>query len=366
MSHGKLRQEKNCLNCDHIVEERFCPHCGQENTEIRQPFYYLFTHFFEDFTHYDGQFWKTMRYLVFAPGRLTKIYLLGKRQSYVPPVKLYIFISFVTFFIASFVGLNINNKKSHGEDSLRVAPIELDSATRKIALDAALSDPLLTSEDSLNIRKALGDLPVYDGIKADNIGKMGDISLKDANIGDTYSLAEYDSLINKNHSFIRKLLRPFVKKFFEFKEQELTFSEIAQNFLIVFMHTLPKALFFYLPFFAFILWVFHDKKKWWYFDHGVFTLHYFSFLLLIVLFFLILNLIEPMLNSYSWFNYLSTWLYAIAIIYASIYFFIAHRRYYGTRKRKSILIGITVFFINTFAFSILLLMLALMSLLLIH
>ncbi|WP_228372498.1 DUF3667 domain-containing protein [Chryseobacterium daeguense] len=75
MSHGKLREEKDCLNCGHLVEERFCPHCGQENTQTRQPFHYLFTHFVEDFTHYDGQFWKTMKYLLFRPGKLTKEYL---------------------------------------------------------------------------------------------------------------------------------------------------------------------------------------------------------------------------------------------------------------------------------------------------
>lgn len=39
MSHGKLREEKNCLNCGHFVEEKFCPNCGQENTETRKPFH---------------------------------------------------------------------------------------------------------------------------------------------------------------------------------------------------------------------------------------------------------------------------------------------------------------------------------------
>ena len=103
MSHGKLREEKNCLNCGHIVEEKFCPNCGQENTETRRPFHYLFSHFIEDLTHYDGQFWGTIKNLLFKPGKLTQTYLEGKRQRYVPPVKLYIFISFITFFLFSII-----------------------------------------------------------------------------------------------------------------------------------------------------------------------------------------------------------------------------------------------------------------------
>ena len=109
MSHGKPREEKNCLNCGHHVEEKFCPNCGQENTEPRKPFHYLFTHFIEDFTHYDGQFWGTIKNLLFKPGKLTNTYLEGKRQQFVPPVKLYIFMSFVTFFLfAMFPPFNFN------------------------------------------------------------------------------------------------------------------------------------------------------------------------------------------------------------------------------------------------------------------
>src|SRR5690606_28206048 len=62
-------------------------------------FHYLFTHFFEDLFHYDSGFWKTMKALLFRPGIIIKEYLLGKRKSFVPPVKLYIFISFAAFFI---------------------------------------------------------------------------------------------------------------------------------------------------------------------------------------------------------------------------------------------------------------------------
>lgn len=357
MSHGKLREEKNCLNCGHFVEEKFCPHCGQENSENRQPFHYLFTHFFEDFTHYDGQFWKTIKYLLFFPGKLTKIYLSGKRQGYVPPVKLYIFISFVTFFIASFVGTH-----NHADNSGNVS---LDSLQKEI-LRKELNQDLLANGsigvlDSAELNSKIDQVFNLDSLQHGEAADLSKTKLFSFN-----SLAEYDSISRVNPSIIRKIFRPYVNKYFELKELQVPLNDIVQSFVTVFMHTFPKALFFYLPIFALILYLFHDKKKWWYYDHGVFTLHYFSFLLMIATLFLIMNLIEPSLHAYAWFNHLSTWIYGIAMIYAGLYFFIAQHRFYATRKRRSILIGILVFIVNSFAFSILLMILVSISLLLIH
>ena len=109
MSHNKLRTDKTCLNCNHVVDQRFCPNCGQENIDTRKTFYQLFVHFFEDLTHYENSFWKTIRNLIFKPASLTKEYLSGKRMSYLAPIRLYIFISFVTFFVMSIVPENEND-----------------------------------------------------------------------------------------------------------------------------------------------------------------------------------------------------------------------------------------------------------------
>jgi hypothetical protein len=99
MSKSPLRKDKTCLNCRYVVENRFCPNCGQENTDTRKTFYHLFVHFFEDLTHYENAFWKTIKNLLFKPAALTKEYLSGKRLSYLAPIRLYIFISFITFFL---------------------------------------------------------------------------------------------------------------------------------------------------------------------------------------------------------------------------------------------------------------------------
>ena len=101
MSKEKLRIDKTCLNCNYVVDQRYCPNCGQENTISTKSFHHIFIHFFEDLTHYDNAFWRTIFYLFFKPAALTKAYLSGKRLSFLAPVRLYIFISFVTFLLLS-------------------------------------------------------------------------------------------------------------------------------------------------------------------------------------------------------------------------------------------------------------------------
>ncbi|MDP3312207.1 DUF3667 domain-containing protein [Lutibacter sp.] len=111
MSKEKLRSETNCLNCNHMVEKRYCPNCGQENSVIHKSFYHLFIHFFEDLTHYDNSFWRTITYLLFKPAAVSKAYTSGQRLSFLPPMRLYIFTSFITFFLISLFPSE-NNKTS--------------------------------------------------------------------------------------------------------------------------------------------------------------------------------------------------------------------------------------------------------------
>ena len=118
MGNHKLRQDTECQNCGQEVTQKYCPNCGQANTETRQSFVHLAGHVVEDLVHYDGAFWKTIKYLLFRPARLTKEYIAGRRISYVPPVKLYIFISFIAFFLP---GIIPSNNSEYDEEPLKEA-----------------------------------------------------------------------------------------------------------------------------------------------------------------------------------------------------------------------------------------------------
>ena len=112
MGKEPIRKDKTCLNCNAAVKERFCPNCGQENTESRKSFYHIFSHFFKDFTHYDNAFWRTIYNLLFKPAALSKAYMSGKRLYYLNPIRLYIFISFIAFFIISVFPNETDNIKT--------------------------------------------------------------------------------------------------------------------------------------------------------------------------------------------------------------------------------------------------------------
>jgi len=255
--HGKLRNHKACESCGHYVEKRFCPECGQENVETRQPFHYLFTISIEDFIHYDSRFWTTIRYLLFSPAKLTKVYLSGKRNLYVPPVTLYIFISFITFFIP---------------------PMLPDKNGEKLELFHETINNEVQKDITINGKK-----------------------------------------------FNKEKLEERVK------------------------HDFPKAIFLYMPVFAFWLWLFHSKKKWYYFDHGIFTLHYFSFVLLSILLYIVLQW------AYSFFDLgrmglvkFTHVIFSIAFFcYIVYYFFHSHRKIYQNTKAVSRLLCMLLVFINS-------------------
>lgn len=372
--HSPLRQDKTCLNCRHVVEKRYCPNCGQENTDSRKTFHHLFIHFFEDLTHYENAFWKTIRHLLFKPGRLTKEYLSGKRLSYLAPVRLYIFISFVTFFIISVLPSDSSeseNSKGKAENSVqKQAEENLLRREIEISSPADTTTSILVKKDGKLISVAKTDLEsqqLLDSAKGDRVIDFPSNEAEASKVlagldssevktttqrrylngfGGFNSEAELDSIQNsrpegQKMSGLRYRLEKVLARIHEKSEDE----DFARNFTEAFLHNVPKALFLYMPIFAFWLWAFHGKKRWYYFDHGIFTLHYFSFMLLTLCSMLVLTAIVNQIDVnaltaivvFMWFALFGWWFF---------YFFRSHSRFYGESKAISRLKSLALYFIN--------------------
>ena len=330
MGKHHIRKEKVCQNCGHEVLERFCPSCGQENVETRSSFGHLFRHFIEDFTHYEGNFWRTIKYLFFRPAYLTKTYLAGKRMSYVPPVKLYIFISFLAFFIPAIIP---HFNKSAEKTAIKELREKLDAIEDGVDTAAKAEQGeegklVLSSENSV--------------VKVNTIA------------GKYRSAAHYDSV---QRALPESERNDAITGFFLRKTSELNHlgpkvarEKIAEKFT----HNFPKALFLYLPLFGFVLWLFHGKKRWLYFDHAIFTLHYFSFMLLLIT---ILGIIRHLIPWHYVVEYnTTTFLSGIIIWFWSVYYFYrAHRKMYEERRIVSWLKATVIFFINFILFLIVML-----------
>ena len=131
---------------------------------------------------------------------------------------------------------------------------------------------------------------------------------------------------------------------------------MVEKFAEGMIHNFPKALFIYMPLFALILWIFHGKKRWFYFDHGIFTLHYFSFLLLISLLIFFFNKIMNCFVDNSFTSFIHSIGKGIAYIWMFYYFFPAHHRFYGESRAISLVKSIAMFCINIVLMTVLLLL----------
>ena len=303
---------------------------------------------------------------MFKPGKLTNTYPEGKRQKFVPPVKLYIFISFITFFLFAVFhtfSFNFEGKIVDGKEK-KIALNRLTETSKQ--LDSIRKREKINGKDSVPISKV--NALLKDSIKLNSLQNDFDMSKK---LDDNFkyngytSRKSFDSAKAKNPSFYDFINVPIAHKFFELKEQGVAKGEILKKLGEVSFHNLPKALFIHLPIFAFFLWIFHDKKKWWYFDHGIFTLHYFSFLLLNILIFTFLSKLTDVINI-SFVNGILYLIMTAMIFYSIIYFFIAHYNVYHSHGVVSFIIGIILFTINFFTFIFLVAGLGVISFLMIH
>lgn len=204
-----------CPNCGYHATYNYCAECGQETHLHKETFWGLVGHFIGHYFHYDSKFWKTMKLLWFHPGALTIAYAKKQRNRFIPPISLYIFISFVFFLSLSVV------------DKLHDKPME------KAAAEARA--------DSARLARTL----VHEGGKDTARGYVTSV----------------DNAIVNTRIGIKNM---------DVKKGE----EIAEKI----QHGAPKVFFFMIPLMAALLKLLFIRRKDLYFvDHAVFSLHYHSF-----------------------------------------------------------------------------------------
>lgn len=320
VSHLKERVEKICLNCKAELSGRFCHNCGQENIEPKESAWHLVTHFFNDITHFDGKFFSSTGLLIRKPGFLPRQYMLGRRASYLNPIRMYIFSSAV-FFLFFFTVFHLAEKGIDRSTTIEGKSIE--------EIRSLLPDSLKAFTTRINQGKPVAKdalEPFLDSLK--NVGGFHFTSRKYG------SKREYDSLLAngvKKHNWLERKL---IYKELEINEKyHNRGGDALKSLSSIFLHSLPQMLFISLPFFALMLkLLYRRQKEYYYVSHGIFSIHFYIFIFIVFLSILTVGKIREM-THWEWIRYLE-WLLRFSIFF---YLYKAMRNFYLQSRAKTII-----------------------------
>lgn len=245
--------ERACPNCGYKPMESFCPQCGQSDRHYARSLGSVVLEFLREMFELDSRLFRTLKLLFFKPGSLTREFSRNRRVSFVSPVRLYIFASFVFFLLLSLMG-DFGN-------------VGMSGMTEEDAEDAVTqpSDSVAQPPTEERLAAFMAALPPEQQRKADDILRRpeGDIGRRIVLSGAAEEFEEWN--------WIGRL---FVLGVIDILHDP---SVVRQRLLA----NMPIAMFFVLPVLGVVLAIFHLRKKRFYVEHLVFAIHIQTFTFLV-------------------------------------------------------------------------------------
>jgi Protein of unknown function (DUF3667) len=383
VSHFAERKEKNCLNCNAVVQGRFCHICGQENIEPKETLWHLISHFFKDITHFDGKFFSTIKYLLFKPGFLSREYMMGRRTSYLNPIRMYIFTS-AFFFLYFFTTVSLDGINSEfnieTDTQLKVDKLKLSvegfAGQQNITKDTVLKNAVQKTLVSFNSQIAYYQKKL-DSIRKDTTG----IAARQAVTTDSGNTARgekpkkvrqdkrkrgvifsfmnehyntvmaYDSVQanlppEKRDNWFRRVRNRKAVDIYERTSNKS--GDFGRSVLDKFLHSLPQLFFFSLPVFAFLLSLLNKRGgKYYYVNHAIFSIHLYCAIFILAFIMMILA------NYVSFGSEGLEDFYTIFFLFATLFYqYKCMRNFYQQGRAKTIfkfmLVNLLAFFVTVF------------------
>ena len=339
----RLAGSAQCLNCGTTLEGPFCHYCGQPDKNFMRFFPVLLREFLEDFLELDSRFTRTMKPLLFLPGKLTRDYLDGRRFRYTPPLRLYIFSSMIFFILAGMLA----------GDAITIDGSDLADSGIGTILSTDAGDP----EKLKKIREALDqvdpelakelDLAIRESMATPETGPAEEPEVDNESRGFIVNLAneveDDDDVININGEPWDKETNPVIIPFMpdfvndrindEIEESPQKGKEIEANPNLIIdkaFDVLPVVMFVLLPLAAllFKFWYLFARK--YYIEHLILALHNHSFLFVVFLISMLSNSLAgwlepgetgPVTTSVEWIT-------TAILLWIPVYFFLSLKRVY--------------------------------------
>lgn len=219
-----------CKNCDNTFTGHFCNNCGQSAKDFDRPVSVLIVDAMSNMWAFDTRLWKTLKSIMLKPGEMALDYIEGKRVRYMPPFRLYLFISFIFFLL-----LKIS---ADSDTNIKLISIE-DKADKA------------KKEQVVEINPEYADLP---------------------SIQSQMNLGSKSGKGSRNFEEVKQNKELYISRFFTY---------------------LSWALIVMMPLYAMLLWFLFRKNQKHYLAHFIFSLNQHAFLFVIFSVLIIISLIFP-------------------------------------------------------------------------
>jgi len=295
-----------CPNCGQEFQGYYCPSCGQSVTEFDLPMGFVFYDFLGNFFSFDTRFFRTFHDLLLKPGFLTVEFFKGRRNRYAPPLKIFIFLSFILFLL-------LETATNRGLDAV------LDKSVP--GMESLIGDSVIENSTDSAGQPANTELAadLSDSVDAEvNLNGL-DITLEGTNIK--------DALVSVARQLEEKLHTETDPGDREQLINMINILRSPKHLVAIVLQYLSWASFIMLPVFALFLKLFYLRRKVYYIRHLLFSVHVHSFMFLLLALVLAIALIAPGAASYS------LWL----LLFIPVYMYMALLRFYDQGRVKSFL-----------------------------
>lgn len=299
------RQVARCPNCQTEVTGPYCPTCGQHQRNLNKHFWLLAGEALDGVFSLDSRTVNTLIPLLFKPGRLTTDFFEGRRARYLPPVRLYLIISFL-FFIVMPLASSLSDTQSividdqtFIEDSVTASVKDTD----KEATENATTDETALPAEAADDIEAMIELP---GLTAEENKQLSE---------------RFQRQVEK----IQDLLK-----------------DDPGGLMREVMDVSSAIMFFMLPLFAIFLKIFYLGSGFYYAEHLLLAIHNHCFVYINLLAIMVFQTLES-----TAFNIVAEPLLTGLLIWLPVYIFLSMKHAYGqglfVTTLKFCLLGISYF-----------------------
>ncbi len=180
LESATLTDSKKCENCKAPLSGPFCANCGQEADSTLKYFWVVILHLLDDIFSFDSRASRTLVPLIARPAFLTNEYFAGRRVHYVPPLRLYLFISIVFFItLKFFVASNNNNVNTINDNKavieqvkghikeLEKQQLELKEVVNSIPVQGSVLTEPATADTEIKMHQLTEDIAKFNSYLTD-------------------------------------------------------------------------------------------------------------------------------------------------------------------------------------------------------